>query len=172
MFATIGGYCLRCRVLPAVGTRPHWHGKEADKRHSYVYLLSTLFQPIFPNQIAFVAIVDVCAHLQPTMGSLVSKAKLFLYATIQLGKTYDVLRKRIETSPGVPVDNPTLPLWTVPRAQIPVDETGLFPQHVDVVIIGSGITGTSFAYNALSREAGLKIAMLEARDVCSGATGR
>ena len=58
MFATIGGYCLRCRVLPAVGTRPHWHGKEADKRHSYVYLLSTLFQPIFPNQIAFVAIVE------------------------------------------------------------------------------------------------------------------
>ncbi|KAM5542144.1 hypothetical protein V8D89_004017 [Ganoderma adspersum] len=106
------------------------------------------------------------------MGSLVSKAKLFLYATIQLGKTYDVLRKRIETSPGVPVDNPTLPLWTVPRAQIPADETGPFPQHVDVVIIGSGITGTSFAYNALSREAGLKIAMLEARDVCSGATGR
>ena len=122
--------------------------------------------------VALIAIIDVCAHLQPTMGSLVSKAKLFLYATIQLGKTYDVLRKRIETSPGVPVDNPTLPLWTVPRAQIPVDETGLFPQHVDVVIIGSGITGTSFAYNALSREAGLKIVMLEARDVCSGATGR
>ncbi|PIL30769.1 hypothetical protein GSI_06937 [Ganoderma sinense ZZ0214-1] len=106
------------------------------------------------------------------MGSLVSKAKLFLYATIQLGKTYDVLRKRIETSPGVPVDNPTLPLWTVPRAQIPSHETGPFPQHVDVVIIGSGITGTSFAYNALAREPGLKIAMLEARDICSGATGR
>ncbi len=106
------------------------------------------------------------------MGSLVSKAKLFLYATIQLGKTYDVLKKRIETSPGVPVDNPTLPLWTVPRAQIPSDETGPFPKHVDVVIIGSGITGTSFAYNVLACEAGLKIAMLEAREVCSGATGR
>ncbi|KAI1790486.1 FAD dependent oxidoreductase [Ganoderma leucocontextum] len=106
------------------------------------------------------------------MGSLVSKAKLFLYATIHLSKTFDVLKKRIETSPGVPVDHPTLPLWTVPRAQIPSDDTGGFPEHVDVVIIGSGITGTSFAYNALAREAGLNVAMLEARDVCSGATGR
>jgi hypothetical protein len=47
------------------------------------------------------------------------------------------------------------------------------------VIIGSGITGTSFARAILGHNSGndvqgkpLKIIMLEARDTCSGATGR
>ena len=106
------------------------------------------------------------------MGSLVSTAKLFFYATLQLSKTFDALKKRIETPPGLPVRNPTLPLWTVPAAQIPPGDHDVLPQYADVVVIGSGITATSFAYNALASEAGLKIVMLEARDVCSGATGR
>ncbi|RPD70826.1 FAD dependent oxidoreductase [Lentinus tigrinus ALCF2SS1-7] len=106
------------------------------------------------------------------MGGLVSKAKLIYHAVVKLGETYDLLKKRLETPPGLPVNNPTLPLWTVPAAQLPVDPTGTLPNHADIVVIGSGITGTSFAYNALDRDAGLKIVMLEAREVCSGATGR
>ncbi|KAH9891207.1 FAD dependent oxidoreductase [Cubamyces lactineus] len=107
------------------------------------------------------------------MGSVVSKAQLLYQALIQLHHTYDVLRKRIEASPGLPVPNPTLPLWTVPPASIPPKSDPIdLPQHADVVIIGSGITGTSVAYNLLAREAGLSVVMLEARQVCSGATGR
>ena len=56
-----------------------------------------------------------------------------------------------------------------PRISRPVEQ--LRPAY-DVVVIGSGITGTSFAYNALSRQGTLRVVMLEARDVCSGATGR
>ncbi|KAF8554435.1 FAD dependent oxidoreductase [Imleria badia] len=50
------------------------------------------------------------------------------------------------------------------------------PQHADIVVIGSGITGTSVARTLLDRtHAEGKhpvILMLEARDACSGATGR
>jgi glycine/D-amino acid oxidase-like deaminating enzyme len=49
----------------------------------------------------------------------------------------------------------------------------IFPQDVDIVIIGSGLTGALIAYNLLSRP-GPKpsILMLEARTAASGATGR
>lgn len=46
------------------------------------------------------------------------------------------------------------------------------PSHADVVIIGSGISGASFARTLLERRAGLHVVMLEARDVCAGASGR
>ena len=106
-----------------------------------------------------------------SMGGLVSKAKLVLYAATQLSETYDLLKKRLDTPPGIPVDNPTLPLWTVPVAPIPSEPSDL-PEDADIVVIGSGITGTSFTYNLLTRESGLRVVMLEARDACSGATGR
>ncbi|KAI0358848.1 FAD dependent oxidoreductase [Trametes cingulata] len=107
------------------------------------------------------------------MGTVVSKAQLILQAVAELKKTYDVLNKRLQTSPGLPIPNPTLPLWTVPPTSLPL-HPGMedLPDYADVVIIGSGITGTSVAYNLLHRESALKIVMLEARDVCSGATGR
>ena len=41
-----------------------------------------------------------------------------------------------------------------------------------MVIIGSGITGASVAHHLLQRHPDLDIVMLEARTVCSGATGR
>ena len=66
----------------------------------------------------------------------------------------------------------TLSLWAVTANSY---EKGKFlegNEEADVVIIGSGITGTSVAYNALSRESALNVVMLEAREVCSGATGR
>jgi hypothetical protein len=50
--------------------------------------------------------------------------------------------------------------------------TPQLPSDVDVIIVGSGISGTLMAYNLLQKDPGLKILMLEAREVCSGATGR
>lgn len=48
-----------------------------------------------------------------------------------------------------------------------------------MVVIGSGITGTSVAWHLLgdcvkkdSHEVGLEVVMLEAREACWGATGR
>ena len=58
--------------------------------------------------------------------------------------------------------------------------TRSLPQTADVVIIGSGITGTSIAHHLLDkpRDRGddndkkLNVVMLEAREACWGATGR
>ncbi|KZT09018.1 FAD dependent oxidoreductase [Laetiporus sulphureus 93-53] len=105
------------------------------------------------------------------MGNIASKTRLFIAAILSLRKTYDELDKRIQAPPGIPVSNPTLPFWTVPPTTIPSGDGGL-PEHADVVIIGSGITGASVAYSLLERNSGVKVLMLEARDVCSGATGR
>ncbi|KAL6301008.1 FAD dependent oxidoreductase [Sparassis latifolia] len=105
------------------------------------------------------------------MGNLFSKARLVLEAGIHLSKTYDLLADRIATPPGLPVPNPTRPFWTDPPSPISSDGDPL-PDYADVVIIGSGITGASVAYTLLGLDSSLKVVMLEARDVCSGATAR
>ncbi|KAI0075921.1 FAD dependent oxidoreductase [Panus rudis PR-1116 ss-1] len=105
------------------------------------------------------------------MGNLISRARLLIAAIFYLNKTLDVLSKRLKASPGIPVPNPTRPFWTYPKAKISSEGKAL-PQHADIVIIGSGITGTSFAYNVFQRDSSLRVVMLEAREVCSGATGR
>ncbi|KAI0706223.1 FAD dependent oxidoreductase [Cytidiella melzeri] len=105
------------------------------------------------------------------MGSVLSRAKLILGAVLLINKTLDTLSKRLKTSPGIPVPNPTLPFWTVPKSTVS-SESKAFPKQADIVIIGSGITGASVAYYLLSRDSALKVIVLEAREVCSGATGR
>lgn len=52
--------------------------------------------------------------------------------------------------------------------------TKQLPDKADVVIVGSGITGASIArYLAADpRAASLSVVLLEAREVCWGATGR
>ena len=77
-----------------------------------------------------------------------------------------------------PVAPATQPYWfETPHPQFASPEDKELPHDVDVVIVGSGITGTSVARHLLrsSKYAGLelpRVAMLEAREVCSGATGR
>ncbi|CCM03701.1 uncharacterized protein FIBRA_05847 [Fibroporia radiculosa] len=105
------------------------------------------------------------------MGNVASKARALLAGLQSLRRAYNLVADRIETSPGIPVPNPTLPLWTVPPVAISSSGKEL-PTHVDIVVIGSGITGTSVAYNILGRTDNVTIVMLEAREVCSGATGR
>lgn len=83
------------------------------------------------------------------------------------------------TNGGLPVPNSTLSYW---RSELhPVDSyrsSEHLPSECDIAIIGAGITGVSTAYH-LSRlhaanNSGKKpsIVILEAREVCSGATGR
>lgn len=50
--------------------------------------------------------------------------------------------------------------------------TGDLPRDADLIIVGSGITAALTTYHLLKRRPGLKILVLEARDFCSGATGR
>ncbi|KAL4874726.1 FAD dependent oxidoreductase [Aspergillus karnatakaensis] len=80
--------------------------------------------------------------------------------------------------PLFPVENSTEPFWRTELHQL--DElrtTPDLPPHSDIVIIGAGYTGISLAYHLLKQlpEATHHqpvITILEARQICSGATGR
>ena len=105
------------------------------------------------------------------MGNVISRAKLIIGAVYLINKTLDSLDKRLKESPGLPVPNPSLPFWTVPKSSIAAIRQPL-PEHADIVVVGSGITAASFVYSALETDRALRVVVLEAREVCSGATGR
>ncbi|KAF8645987.1 hypothetical protein AX16_007414 [Volvariella volvacea WC 439] len=82
---------------------------------------------------------------------------------------------------GLPVPNPTKSFWVDTPGANPLAKHGSegpLTQDADVCIIGSGITGVSAAFHLskmasnVSGEGPLKTVILEARDFCSGATGR
>lgn len=111
------------------------------------------------------------------MGSVVSKVKVLRIAVKQvlaLSASYEHLLKRIQTDPGLPVPNPTLSFWHDVPSPLASHRPDALPTYADVVIIGSGITGTSIARTLLrdGESETLRVVMLEAREVCSGATGR
>lgn len=78
--------------------------------------------------------------------------------------------------PGLPNANPSISYWQLPPLEgVANHQSAQLPNEADVVIIGSGISGTSIAWHLLkeaNRTTPLRIAMLEARQACSGATGR
>ncbi|KAJ7612698.1 nucleotide-binding domain-containing protein [Roridomyces roridus] len=116
------------------------------------------------------------------MGSTVSRLRL-IYQTIKaISDSFSVLSTRIPLDPGLPVPNPSASYWCFPPssldAPVPGEDSKALPlpPHADVVIIGSGIAGTAVARTLLDNtkdlDPPLRVVMLEARDVCSGATGR
>lgn len=104
------------------------------------------------------------------------------------------------TSPGLPIQEPTQSFWTYPPSPIATHVSqNTLPTYADVgkcgaspppatvdllygrrpVIIGSGISGASFARTLLgidqqrdSEGKPLTVVMLEAHETCSGASGR
>ncbi|KAL3457551.1 putative FAD dependent oxidoreductase [Aspergillus heterothallicus] len=87
---------------------------------------------------------------------------------------------RAFSDPGLPTPTPTSSFWLrTPHPDLAKTQSTELPQEADIVIIGSGVTGTSIARTLLmnrklptddSRRPAVVI--LEARDICSGATGR
>lgn len=72
----------------------------------------------------------------------------------------------------LPRQNATVSYWMTTPGRLP-DSSYKLPKQSDIVIIGSGITGVSCAYQlALSLPSNSSIAIIEARSFCSGATGR
>lgn len=81
----------------------------------------------------------------------------------------------------LPVSHPTKSFWlhSAPDCNPLADRgsTSALPQQVDILIIGSGISGISTLYHLVqglrkSSRSDTTIAVLEARQFCSGATGR
>jgi FAD dependent oxidoreductase len=110
---------------------------------------------------------------------------LFVKVFLPMAKLYapvNELSRRIRSSPGIPISNPSSSYWMEPPSPISEHNSNSdtpLPDYADVVIIGSGITGASFARTLLMHKDGkdslgkpLKVIILEARGVCSGATGR
>lgn len=100
-----------------------------------------------------------------------------------LNAKYQSLLQRIHAGPFTPVENPTVSFWMQdpPFPEIG-DIQGDLPEEADVVIIGSGITGAAAAKTVLELSSSLslslaktktpKVVVLEARQLCSGATAR
>lgn len=83
------------------------------------------------------------------------------------------MEKRASIPVSLPQENPTISYWQDPPDEIAdLRSTAQLPDAADVVIIGSGISGAAIAHNILCRAPKTKAVMLEARQACSGATGR
>lgn len=110
------------------------------------------------------------------MGNAVSLIRHAFAELFDNVRTLRALEERIEAEPGLPVENPTRSFWMSPPSPIAHHCSDSLPHYADVVVVGSGITGTSVAKTLLDRtraEGNLPVLlMLEAREACSGATGR
>lgn len=83
------------------------------------------------------------------------------------------MEARGEVPPGFPREGPTVSYWQDPPDEIAnLRSTEDLPPEADIVIVGSGVSGATIAYNLLSEQPGKKIVLLEARQAASGASGR
>lgn len=74
--------------------------------------------------------------------------------------------------PGLPRANMTIPYWHITPHQH-ANHNSPWPSSVaDIAIIGTGITGMSLARTITAKRPDLAVVVLEARTLCSGATGR
>ncbi|KAM7212086.1 FAD dependent oxidoreductase domain containing protein [Rhypophila decipiens] len=79
---------------------------------------------------------------------------------------------------SLPRENPTVSYWQDPPDGIAnLRVTAELPESAETVIIGSGISGAAIAWNLLEdvrfcKKESMNVVMLEAREACSGATGR
>lgn len=115
------------------------------------------------------------------MGGVLSKLKtlsLAIKALLQANKQFKDLLERASQPPGLPVPNPSQSYWLEdpPFPELVDIRSPALPDHADIVIIGSGITGAAVARSVLQEcehnGETRKIVVLEARTLCSGATGR
>ncbi|KAL3480894.1 FAD dependent oxidoreductase [Aspergillus californicus] len=75
--------------------------------------------------------------------------------------------------PGLPVANPTKSYWQDPPHEgLRSIQSQTLPPARDIVVLGSGITGFSAVLALLKADPTSSITVLDARDVCSSATGR
>lgn len=116
--------------------------------------------------------------------SLFKSIKTLINILRDLSNDWSQVAARMRAAPGYPPAKPTLSQWQddppFPEL-VDVQTPGGPPPTADIVIIGSGISGVAIARTALrelrrkgklSAVGGTRVVVLEARQLCSGATGR
>lgn len=78
----------------------------------------------------------------------------------------------VMADPGLPRSNPTQSYWQHVPHPLANTQSETLPSERDYAIIGSGITGLSVTKTLLERHPTATVTVLEARTLCSGATGR
>ncbi|KAF3025636.1 hypothetical protein E8E14_013203 [Neopestalotiopsis sp. 37M] len=117
------------------------------------------------------------------MGVVQSKLKtlsLAIKALLMVNKQFEELLERVKQPPGLPVPNPSPSYWLEdpPHPELVDIQSSELPDYADIVIIGSGITGAAVARSVMQQQADAakagqcRVVVLEARTLCSGATGR
>lgn len=95
------------------------------------------------------------------------------------GSAVESGKYRQHTSPlnnytaSLPVSNPTASPWQAePSRYATYKSSPRVPGEAQVCIIGTGLSGVSIAHHLLTRDPTVSITLLEARTLCSGASGR
>lgn len=102
----------------------------------------------------------------------VSAAVEGIKVLVDLNSSYQALLQRVASTPPLPVPNPTTSYWMEDAPHPHLDAPSDIQSYADVVIIGSGISGVAAAKTIFELSPTKSITVLEARGVCSGATGR
>lgn len=118
----------------------------------------------------------VLSTLQDAIKICITTASLLKALSTEFGQAL----KRASQSPGLPNPNPTQTYWLndPPYPELANASSSSLPQTADVAIIGSGIAGASVARSLLherrrsNTSPDEKVVVLEARQLCSGATAR
>src|ERR1700731_1718215 len=76
-----------------------------------------------------------------------------------------VVLKRVSSDTSTPPS-----LYGAPGLEVPVSGSARWNDRADVAIVGGGITGLWTAYHLATR--GARVAVLEARQIAHGASGR
>lgn len=131
-----------------------------------------------PHELPVIPSLRQLRNTTMTISTKLHKTKTTLKAVVSdlrsTNADINALRNRIN-SPRPPVSNPTESYWQSepPYPDLSNIQSEELPDEADIVIIGSGIAGCSVAYTLLNTaNSSSKIQLLEARTLCSGATGR
>src|ERR671936_2601231 len=85
-------------------------------------------------------------------------------------RSHDIWRRSRSGLGGVAAADPTTSYWLAEARESPLSTPTTSAGEVDVVVVGGGVTGCSCALTLAER--GLRVRLLEAREIAGGASGR
>ena len=158
--------------------------RECDS-YGYILVVNSRIHSNGPAFFLYTQVANTSTRKFATMATLLPRIRETYFGVKALLQTVaedhaqlTSLQARLSADPGIPVSNPTTSFWldNPPFLDLVDRRSKTLPKYADIVIIGSGITGTSVARTILSECATMginrRVVMLEARQACSGATGR